>query len=162
MTPATVRAAGQHDRLWERQRSMRNQNIKCSSLIKLNHCFMLCYYLIPAHHLPPPLCYHAFGGHPNHDDSVHVDAQTIIVTPQTSSPMCWWWDWPIVCNDSGVLRRYHAIYDRVLAILVRMSHVLMWKWQKLTMTPLFPTRVVIYQTHQKHMVQTIMHSNGSV
>ena len=30
------------------------------------------------------------------------------------------------------------------------------------MTPLFPTRGVIYQTHQKHMVLMAVHSNGLV
>jgi hypothetical protein len=38
-------------------------------------------------HLPPLSRYHAFGGRPNHDDSVHVDTLTTIVTPQTFSPM---------------------------------------------------------------------------
>jgi hypothetical protein len=37
---------------------------------------------------PTITLHHAFGG-PNHDDSVHVDAPTTTVTPQTSSPSCW-------------------------------------------------------------------------
>jgi hypothetical protein len=69
------------------------------------------------HHLPPPSRHHAFSGSgcPNHDDSdsAHVNAWTTIVTPQTSSPMCWWWDWPKVHDDSGELSRYHAIYNKV-------------------------------------------------
>jgi hypothetical protein len=70
------------------KRPMRHYIIKCSSLIKLNHIFIPCYFLIPVHHLPPTSRYHEFSGCPNHDDSIHVDARTTIVTPHTSSPMC--------------------------------------------------------------------------
>ncbi len=44
-------------------------------MIRLNYYFILCYFLIPVHHLPPQSRYHAFSGRPNHDDSVHVDAR---------------------------------------------------------------------------------------
>ena len=47
-------------------------NTKCSLLIKLNNYFVLCHFLIPVHHLSPPLRYHEFGGRPNCDDSIHV------------------------------------------------------------------------------------------
>ncbi len=62
-------------------------NYKCSSLIKLNHYFIML-FSYTCSYLPPSLRYHAFSGYPNHDDSVHVNAWTTIVTPQTSSPMC--------------------------------------------------------------------------
>jgi len=39
------------------------------------------FFLIHVHHLPPPSHYHAFGGRPNHDDSVHVDARTTHCDP---------------------------------------------------------------------------------
>ena len=110
-TPATVRAACWHDLQWEWQRPMRHQNIKCSSMIKLNHYLIIFSFLY--------MC----TIYPLHRASMHlVVVQTMmivsmwthgppIVTPQTSSQMCWWCDWPIVCDDSGALRRYHAMIE---------------------------------------------------
>jgi hypothetical protein len=46
-TPATVRAARQRGWWYERQKPMRQQNIKFSSLIKLHNQIILCFFLLP-------------------------------------------------------------------------------------------------------------------
>ena len=58
--------------------------------------------------LPAITLHHAFGGQ-NHDDSVHVDALTTTVTPQTSSTMGWWRPWVLVCNISHGLVRISLV-----------------------------------------------------
>jgi hypothetical protein len=52
------------------------------------------------------------------------DSDVDLASSGTSSPMCWWWDWPIVRDDSGELRRYHAIYNKVST---KMSKSAVWQ-----------------------------------
>ena len=83
-----------------------------------------------------PIPWHVAWGRPNKvhrrhphtmgdDDSVHFDAPTTTLTPQTSSTMCWQRPWVIVRDKSHGLARYITSNTIGLTKMSKMLHLLL-------------------------------------